>query len=177
MEVLLQGDPEIWHAAFKKYGSSLLAYLKLRTGSREEAEDLLQETFVKAISARETIVDYSKLKSFLFTTAHRTFLNRIRKKKNPTSTLWAPSKGMEDQVADPSASPEAQVHFHSFEQKLNRVLQQMKPKYQTAFTLAVLQQNSYAAISRMTGWSLASVKINVYRARKQVMSELGEFFR
>ncbi len=73
----MENQAEFWQSAYQKHGSSILAYLRVKTGSLEEAEDLLQETFVKAIKASATIGALAKLRSFLFTTAHLLFLFRF----------------------------------------------------------------------------------------------------
>lgn len=47
--------------------------------------------------------------------------------------------------------------------------------YQTAFTLGVIQKASYKEIAEITGWSLAMVKANIFRARHKIATALCEF--
>jgi len=66
-----------WQSAYQKHGSALLTYLRVRIPDQADAEDILQETFVKAIRATEKTEEISKVRSYLFTIAH--LQNRTRK--------------------------------------------------------------------------------------------------
>ncbi|HEB83970.1 MAG TPA: sigma-70 family RNA polymerase sigma factor, partial [Bacteroidetes bacterium] len=70
---------EYWRAAYEQYGPALLAYLLSRLPRRDDAEDLLQETFVRAIRASGSLRDEGKLRSYLFTVAHNLMINQVRR--------------------------------------------------------------------------------------------------
>jgi len=168
----MKDNADFWQSAYQQHGSSILAYLRVRTGSTEEAEDLLQETFVRAIAAGDTINDMSRLRSFLFSTAHHLFLNPLRGNKR-IGNGPAGDVALEDLVA--ADGTEARVQSRAFQTRLEAVLREMTPKLRRAFELAVIMGEPYAEIAHQTGWSLPTVKINVYRARKQAVSRLGDF--
>ena len=168
----MKRNAEFWQSAYQKHGSSLMAYLRVKTGSTVEAEDLLQETFVKAIGAADSINDMNKLRAFLFATAHHLFLNRLRANKRIVN---GPGGEVELENLKAADCPETRVHLRAFKNRLEMVLREMTPKLRRAFELAVIEGEPYAEIANLTGWSLPSVKINVYRARKQAVSRLGDF--
>lgn len=169
-------DSAFWMTTFERHGSAVMAFLASRTGSRDAAEDLLQETFVRAMRARPSLPDRSGVRSYLFTTAHHLLLSRRRKRRPSlfSETLDDETRALE-RVADPSAaSPERSVDLQRFEQRLAGVLAALPPVFRTAFEQAVLHQKAYTDIASEQGWTLAQVKTNVHRARKKVMAALGD---
>lgn len=169
-------DSAFWMATYEEHGSAVMAFLTSRTGRRDVAEDLLQETFVRAIRARPTIPHPSGARSYLFTTAAHLLISRYRK-KTPSLFSEASEAGSRlfEQIADSTAAaPDEAADLSRFESQLHGVLATLKPAHRTAFELAILQQIPYGEIVEQTGWSLGQVKTNVHRARKQVMAELGE---
>ena len=177
LTVTLEHDADFWQSAYQKHGAAILAYLRLRAKSVADAEDLLQETFVKAISASHSISERGKLRSFLFTIAHNLLINQMRQGKRISQVF---AVDMNDSGADAfpdekTRSPEFHTQSSIFRKKVTLLLREMKPRMRTAFELGVLGGHSYADIAQKTGWSLATVKINIYRARKFALSKLGDF--
>ena len=165
-----------WMTTYEEHGSAVMAFLASRTGRRDVAEDLLQETFVRAIRARPTLPDPTGVRSYLFTTAHHLLLSRHRRKQ--PFLFSEASKGdaiaLEQMADDDAPSPESAADLSRFEDRLHVVLAKLKPAYREAFQLAVLQQKAYSEIASEQDWTLAQVKTNVHRARKQVIAALGD---
>ena len=65
------GDSAFWMSTYEQHGSAVIAFLTSRTGRRDLAEDQLQETFVRTISARPSKLDPGGIRCNLFMTAHR----------------------------------------------------------------------------------------------------------
>lgn len=78
------------------------------------------------------------------------------------------------EAADTGASPEQEATWGDLRDKVLRALAGMKEPYRRAFELGVLEQCSYNEVAEATGWSLAQVKINIYRARKQVLAAVHQ---
>jgi len=53
----------VWPTAYANFGPEILGFLTRRLGNREEAEDLTQETFIRALDAHDRLRDESKLRS------------------------------------------------------------------------------------------------------------------
>lgn len=173
-EGLKQDRVMIWKVAYEDHGPAVLAYLKSRIGRKEDAEDLLQETFLKALRSAEMLKDPEKIRSYLFTIAHNTLVNHIRKKREhlPGTSSDAAENWIESVQDDGSQAPDTSTEHRELEDKLGKAMEKMPEKYRQAFKLAVLDKRSYADIARITGWTLAQVKINVFRARKHAISSL-----
>lgn len=167
-------DMAFWRAAYEAHAPAVLGYVLRRLGRREEAEDLLHETFVRAIRADSLDTD-DNLRGYLLRTAHNLWVNRLRR---PRLVVPAPPDDDETdalaEAADGSPSPETAAEWSAFHRELDRVLSGMPPAHRRAFELAVLQGLSYAEVARRTGWTLAQVKINVFRARRRIVGELGD---
>ena len=177
MDDAIEQDRVFWRAAYQSHAPAVLAFLRHRLGRREDAEDLLQETFVRAI--RSGSFDGDNLRAYLLRTAHNLWVNRRRRPR-----LVVPAAGSavgEDDapfadVPAPEASPEQEASWSAFREELQRVLAELSEPHRRAFELGALEQHSYDEIAQITGWSLPQVKVNLYRARKRVIEELREHF-
>ena len=74
-------DNDFWMNTFEEHGSSILAFLTSRLGQRDLAEDLLQETFIRAMRGGSQLSEGGNVRSYLFTTAYHLIINQSRKKK------------------------------------------------------------------------------------------------
>lgn len=166
-----------WQRAYEEHGPVVFAFLSSRLPRRQDAEDLLQETFVRAIRASGRLRDENKMRPYLMSIAHNLMVNDARRRRPrlfSEAATTTESTPFDDFPAD-TESPEAMAHLTDLEQRLENVLDDMTPDQQTAFRLAVLRQERYRDIAKQTGWSEAKVKINVYRARKRAIAALREF--
>ena len=168
-EISVNGGP-FWEAAYREHGPSLLSFLQRRLPHRDEAEDLLQETFVRAIRAPEGIRDPSRARSYLFTTAHRLLIDHLR--RGPTRLSDAESQRIEEDVARVRA--DSGVRVRELRERLDLAMERMTEPERLAFDAAVLRHEPYAEIAKRLGWSRDQVKVNVFRARCRAMRELGD---
>jgi len=166
-----------WATTFQEHSSSVLAFLSSRTGRRDVAEDLLQETFVRVMRAEPRRDDPVGLRSYLFTTAHNLLLSRYRRKRPVlfSEVSEADTRALEERADGRSDSPEQVADFRRLEDRLHEVLETLPAAHRVAFELAVLKEQSYEEISLAQGWTLGQVKTNVHRARKKVIARLGDW--
>ena len=163
-----------WHGAYHRHAPVVLAFLRGRTRGREEAEDLLQETFVRAMRAG-TFRRGGNARAYLLSTARHLLINRFRRPR-----LVVPAEADEagndplDLAPAKVASPEQDAAWQGFRERLDGVLGEMSEAHRTAFELGIFEGRSYAEIAELTGWTLSQVKVNVFRARKRVVRDLGD---
>jgi RNA polymerase sigma-70 factor (ECF subfamily) len=72
------------------------------------------------------------------------------------------------------ASPEAELSNRELREQLELAIGQLNGDRRKAFKLAILERRPYREVAEHTGWSLAKVKITVFRARRQLMSLLAD---
>ncbi len=149
------------------------AYLQKRLASREEVEDLCQETFTRALANREKLRDSSKLRGYLLSTAHNLLVNHLRRRGKvrvesdlgeivKLESLAAAAGAGADGVSDQRALDLALA--------LGRELERLPDDQRRAFELGAIQRWPYADIATETGSSVSKVKVDVYRARKTLMT-------
>jgi RNA polymerase sigma factor (sigma-70 family) len=159
-----------WETAFHRHGSEVLAYLARRLDRREDAEDLLQETFVRVIRARQGLRDAGKVRSYLFTTAHHLLINHLRRLRVALSEVE--TREMLRRTLAGAPDGERGVRARELRDRLAAVVESMTTPERRAFELGVLQRKPYDEIAAKLGWSRSQVKVNVYRARKRAMNGL-----
>ncbi len=164
------GDSTFWQQVYQVHGPAVLAFLRSRSRSVEDAEELFQETFLRAMGASRELRDRSRVRSFLFTTAANLLRNQARRQR--VSPLEADGE-LPDTAA--AATADGRALASGILEQLEQALLAMPEGHRRAFVLGVLERLPYRLIAERTGWSLATVKINVYRARKRVASELAGF--
>ncbi len=180
MTEAIEQDRGFWRAAYQSHAPAVLAFLQHRLGRREDAEDLLQETFVRAI--RSDSFEGDNLRAYLMRTAHNLWVNRRRRPRLVLSAASMVRPAAEenedpfDGVPAEAATPEQEASWSAFRKELQQVLAGMSEAHRRAFELGALEQRSYGEMAEITGWSLSQVKVNLYRARKKVIEELREHF-
>ena len=177
MTEAIEQDRAFWRTAYQSHAPAVLAFLQHRLGRREDAEDLLQETFVRAI--RSGSFDGDNLRAYLLRTAHNLWVNRRRRPRlvvPAADSAAGETDAPLDEVPAEAASPEQEASWSAFRGELQRVLAGLSEPHRRAFELGALEQRSYGEIAQITGWSLPQVKVNLYRARKRVIEELREHF-
>jgi RNA polymerase sigma-70 factor (ECF subfamily) len=165
----------VWRSAWHAERGALLGFLRRRLRDDEAAEDLLQETFVRAMkSGRVDRAD--ELRPYLFTIAQNLVADHWRRRFRlvPREGEAGGEAGL-DGVADVrSESPEAAAGRRGLERRVRAAFALLPERYQQAFRLAAIEQRSYREIGELTGWSLDQVRINVHRARRRLIDELGD---
>ena len=166
----IQHEERFWQQAYQAHAAVVLAYLKRRTTSAEEAEDVLQETFLRAMGANS--FREGNLRGYLMTIARNLVISRVRRPRLAIASVTA-EQASETEPSD-ALSPEREVALRSFKDRLDGVLAEMNPDQRTAFEMGVLEQTSYPEIARLTGWNLSTVKVRIFRARRRIIDVLGD---
>jgi len=168
-----------WSQAYRRHGDEIRAYLARRLPRPEEAEDLCQETFLRALAAEGRLRDPGALRGYLFATAHNLLVNHLsRRRRVQVESELGEGQSLElvagANAAPGEAAPAVAVHGRELARALAAAMAKLPAEQRLAFTLGPLERRPYAEIATRTGWSLSKVKINVHRARRRLMAELGE---
>lgn len=164
-----------WQSVYGEHSPAIFAFLLNRTGHRQDAEDLLQETFVRAMNAGDALREEGRMKAYLFSIAHNVMVNWYRKKSPEAMPSMPDGSDPFEQVADGDRiSPDDEVQWRDLHGRVHRILDTMSERYSLAFRFGVLEGRAYSEIARSTGWSASQVKINIHRARRQMIEALRE---
>ena len=140
------------------------------TSNKEDARDLLQETFVKAISYRDKFADDTNLKAWTFTIMKNTFINNYRRlvKSNTTfdhtDDLYFLNLSRESGIE----TPESTVSAKEIEQHIERLDEEFKVPFNMH-----LQGYKYKEIADNLGLKIGTVKSRIFFTRKRLMDSLG----
>ncbi len=161
---------------FEPYRAQVLAWFRRRVRDPEEAEDLCQDTYARLVERAGALRDPSKVRPYLFRTARNVLINSLRRRHIVGSVDSRGEPVDPDSLAAPGFDdPEAHTRAAELRERVAGLLDTLPSEQRTAFELGVMQRLLYAEIARSTGWSLAKVKVNVFRARKRLIAGLREY--
>jgi len=145
-----------YNNAVDQYSDNIYRFVLKHIKNVDVAKDIVQETFAKVWVKRDDI-DASKVRSYLFTTAHHTLIDVVRKEKNQT-TIEAI-----DKVESTSS------HKNTDLQKiLHDALDQLPEIQRTVILLRDYEGYDYAEIGEITNLTESQVKVYIFRARTKL---------
>ena len=160
-----------------RHRPEVLGYLIRRAWDRDTAEDLCQETFVRALESVDRIRDAGALRGYLLRIAHNLLINHARRPRPVVSeNELGDAVDMNRLPETRQHSPAEQAEYAELATRLDEELARLTADQRSAFEMGVLQRQPYAEIARQLGWSREKVKTNVYRARQQLMTRLARYY-
>jgi RNA polymerase sigma-70 factor (ECF subfamily) len=136
-------------------------------GNREDAEEVAQDSFVKAYNGLTNFNGQSKFTTWIYRIAMNAAISYRRKKKVPMETLEDFKKFDRGEISD-------MVEYQKLEQKkfLQIALNSMLPDDVSVLTLFYLKELSLDEISKITGINVSTLKVKLFRARKRLAVSL-----
>ncbi len=165
-----EGDTMAFETVINKYtGLAFTVALRI-VDSREDAEEVVQDSFFKVFRFINQYNGESKFSSWLYKIVYNTSLTKIKKKKLPTSEL---SYELE---AEPMALSENEAWINltrnDREKYLKEAIDKLSKEDSLVVTLYYLAENSIPEISEITGWQNSAIKVKLHRARKKLYNHL-----
>ena len=154
-------DRSQYNQCVEQYADRLFRFAFASLRNREQAEDVVQESFARVWEKVKT-VDFAKAKSYLFTTAHHAMIDEIRHKQHFTST--------EEPL--PAEAKTVQTPYPDVNDILHKTLATLPEAQRHALLLRDYEGYSYQEIGDITGMSEAQVKVNIFRARTALKNKL-----
>ncbi len=173
-----EGDTAAFEQLYSLYSRRIVNYIYRMTGSRAEAEDLTQETFVQAFRKLHTLKENGKFQSWLFRIAQNFVYQKYRGKRPHIESIDEEgSSELADvqKLVTPAGGPEQQALAGELREVIEKVIDELPEKYRQVFVLSALQRLSYQEISEIVGRSLASVKSDIHRARINVRQKVKDY--
>ncbi len=138
-----------------KYADNVYRFILKNIRDKEAARDVVQDAFMKMWEKREDIKG-EKAKSYLFTAAYHTMIDKIRKESRTTS------------IEDYSSYQKAESNeggYSDLKEVLDEALAKLPDIQRTAILLRDYEGYSYEEIGQVTGLNESQVKVYIYRAR------------
>ncbi len=166
-----EGDTSAFNVLIEEYkGMAFTLALKMMK-SREDAEEVAQDSFLKAYKNIRQFEGKSKFSTWLYTIVYNTALTKLRKKKLPMADSDVLS---EDNLVAYSESGNEWRKLQREERTnyIKKALSLMRKEDSVVITLFYMNENSLQEICEITGWELSNVKVRLHRARKRLLKEL-----
>lgn len=171
LERAQMGDKEAFAEVYDFYVVRIFRFIYLKTSSKETAEDLTSEVFLKCWvfvkkrkeSGEKEIVEGNKLKSFLYKIARNLIIDFYKKKQLPTVEI---SESLKDKIEDRKQDVLAEVSAKQETEELMKALSKLKDSYREIIILRHVEDMSAKEIAEITGRSAGSIRISLYRAVK-----------
>jgi len=154
---------------YRRHAPSLLAYLRRLLGERAEAEDILQETFLRIFEGRGSYRGTGRFRGWLFTVATRRALDRLRKIRRRGEILREVALGA---TLQPSRDPSREAEQRETLRRIDAVLADLPPAYALAFHLRIREEFTYAEIASMAGEPESTLRSRVHHTLKRIRAAL-----
>jgi RNA polymerase sigma-W factor len=174
----LVGNQRAYDELIKKYRGSVYNLVYRMIENRQEAEDIVQETFIKAFNALKTFNEEFAFSTWLFKIATNNCIDTLRKRKLQTYSLDTPVQTKDGEVsrdfADERYSPEQSTISSESTSIILDAIQDLPHKYQTVINMRHKEDKSYEEISDILEIPIGTVKARIFRARELLKRKLKD---
>jgi len=169
-----QGDSDAFRLIFERYSRPVISFIFDMVNDRGLAEELTQETFVRAYRAIRTMRKDTKLSTWLFGIARNVARESIRARVRANRQVDLADKSVMD-LSDNKPVPVDGVLSKELNELIRRSLAALDEDKRLVFTLKVLHQCSYEEIAAITGFSIAKLKTDLHRARAEMRRRISPY--
>jgi len=172
------GEQAAFATLVETYGDRIYSYLARMLSDREEAQDLAQETFVRAWESMGRFRGGASFGTWLYRIATNLAIDALRRKRRRSveQSLDAPIESAEGhtewQIRDPDRPPDEQAASRELTREVWRAVGEMAPKLRAVLIMYDFQQMSYEEISQSLSVPLGTVKSRLFNARKMLREKL-----
>src|SRR5215469_8227329 len=156
-----------------EYIDSLYSYAMVLTRNHAEAEDLVQETYVRAIPAMGRLQPESNIKGWLCRILRNAWLNQLRKRRTaPESMLSGAEDGTVVDVAEPSKDAYYTLVSKIDTERVRAAIQALPPNFREIILLREFEELSYDEIASLLDCPVGTVMSRLARARSKLRALL-----
>jgi RNA polymerase sigma-70 factor (ECF subfamily) len=161
-----RGDEDAFALLVNRYKGMIysMAYRMLRDPGR--ADDMAQDTFIKAYAALPGFKGQSKFSSWLYRICYNTCISELRKRK--------PDVELEEAMGVPVAGPVEEFRNRDIQAVIQDEVSKLPDDYRAAITMFHFNGLSYDEIAKLTHKPMGTVKAHIHRARSALKTRLLE---
>ncbi|MCC7300854.1 MAG: sigma-70 family RNA polymerase sigma factor [Verrucomicrobia bacterium] len=176
------GDFSAYEELVRRYHGRIYGFVYSMTNSREDAEDLAQETFVKAWKA----LGHFREQAGFYTWIYRIAMNRtinFRKRRNRRQTTSLDEFDPDIKTAETyrefssKGSVLRKMSLGEFQKKMNAAMLKLSEKHRAVVVMHDIQEMPHAEISSVMRCSEGTVRSRLFHAHKRLQAELAEFVK
>jgi len=177
IRVIREKDTELYGEIIERYQGKLFAYLYRLIGEKEEAEDLLQDVFIKAFRNLHSYDVNRKFSSWIYRIAHNEAVNHIKRKSLKRFISLDNITSTKDKLESSSTEDNAEASWIRKEtgKEVDKAIKKLPLKYRQVLVLRYYSDKSYEEISEILGKPVNTVGTLIKRAKNKLAGELREF--
>ncbi|HKD15610.1 MAG TPA: sigma-70 family RNA polymerase sigma factor [Candidatus Angelobacter sp.] len=177
-----KGDLEAFSDLVKRYDRNVFRIAQHITHNEEDAQDVVQEAFLKAYQNLDQFQGNSKFYTWLVRIAVNEALMKLRRRRTDRTVsidedVETEEGTMPREVADWSPNPEQLYGQSELSDILKKTIQGLPPGFRTVFVLRDVEGLSTEETAEMLGLSIPAVKSRLLRARLQLRERLAKYFK
>jgi RNA polymerase sigma-70 factor (ECF subfamily) len=177
-----RGDDSAFEELVRRYDRNVFRIAQHITQNREDAEDVVQEAFLKAYGNLAQFQEQSKFYTWLVRIAVNEALMKLRRRKPERMVSLDEDIKTEDdslprEIADWSPNPEQQYTQAELREILSKTIQGLPPGFRTVFVLRDVEGLSTEETAAALELSVPAVKSRLLRARLQLRDRLSRYFQ
>lgn len=177
-----RGDLSAFDALVRRYQERIYATIYHMTSSHEDANDLAQETFIKAYQALHLFKGDSTFFTWIYRIAINKTINFLKQRKHRAHlSLNELDLNAEH---DPKLAalvshktPRREVNLNELQEKLNEAMQKLSETHRLVVTLHDVQGLSHEEISRILDCNVGTVRSRLFYARQQLQALLSDYLK
>jgi RNA polymerase sigma-70 factor (ECF subfamily) len=173
MQRYCAGEAAAFHELYARVAQRLLAYLIGLSGERATAEDLLQQSFFKLHLHRDRYVAGADPVPWIYTIAHRTFLDEARRRRR-ARVVPSGAEPPPEPRATIEGAPEGEPELdRPLDEQLVQALQQLPEPLREAVVLTKLHGRSHREAAAIAGATPTAIKLRAHRGYQALRRLLG----
>ncbi len=176
------GQLEAYDELIRRYQERIYATIYHMTSNHEDANDLAQETFIKAYQALKTFKGGSSFYTWVYRIAVNKTINFLKQRKNRAhlslNDLDLNAEHDPDLVALISdKTPRREVNLTELQEKLNAALQKLSEPHRLAVILHDVQGLPHDEIAKIMDCNIGTVRSRLFYARQQLQAYLSDYLK
>jgi len=175
------GDTAAFEELVNRYERKIFRLTMNITRNHEDAEDAMQDAFMKAYTHLKTFEGGSRFYTWLVRIAANEALMRLRKRRPNLFSLDEPVQGQEEivprDIQDWGPNPEQRYARSEMRDILDQVIDELEPDFRIVLVLRDIEELSTEESANVLGISEAAVKSRLLRARLKLRKKLDRYFR
>jgi len=167
-------EPDYFLCLMKRYETKLLRYIKRISNLRdEEAEDVLQDVFIKVYKNLNDFDSDLKFSSWIYRIAHNQVISNFRRNRSRPQAIWDEDDNILKNITE-EFNIEKEIDLKILKNNINIILSQMDKKYREALVLKFLEEKDYQEISDILKKPIGTVGTLIRRAKLQFLKILND---
>ena len=162
--------PDVFETVVAVHHGEIRRYLRRITAHSSVADDLSQETFLRAYRAFRALPEDANVRAWLFAIATNLFRNHVRSEKR-RSTFHAAVLAARSEAT--GLAPDSESVYHETRTLIEDAVARLPVKQRTAFVLRKIHELDYEAIARTLDCSADSARAHVFQALRKIRQSLN----